>query len=291
MRHLPLVVSVSEGATSADGEVRTAVVQFSTSASGGGHLARDVVDGVRSLFPSEGDLSFYLTGALPVLVDQQSAASHTESNVVLITALLILFLLLVGLRALGAPVVVLASAGLALALAEPVIGWSTHIGVEISSLLELLLTALVLGAGTDYGLFLLFRYRENLAAGLEYEEAIVSAMSKVGRSITFSAATVIAALLSLLLASFGLYTRRRSRARDRDRRGARSEPDFLACLPRHLWPGRVLALEAPSRSTTLWLGTRGLSHHSSPGECSFGRRGRARSTGPFPPAIRPVRLR
>ena len=98
-----------------------------------------------------------------------------------------------------------APAGLALALAGPLIAESTRVGVEISSLLQLLLTALVLGAGTDYGLFLLFRYRENLATGMPTGEAIVAAGARVGTSITFSALTVIGALLSLLLASFGLY--------------------------------------------------------------------------------------
>jgi RND superfamily putative drug exporter len=71
--------------------------------------------------------------------------------------------------------------------------------------MQLLLTALVLGAGTDYGLFLLFCYREYLAAGLDPTRAVVAAVERVGESVTFSAATVIAALLSLLLASFGLY--------------------------------------------------------------------------------------
>ena len=91
---------------------------------------------------------------------------------------------------------------------------------------------LVLGAGTDYGLFLVFRVREALRAGQhatagEYypgarglggsllgdflhprapaREAIVGSVTKVGESITFSAATVIAAMLTLLLASFSFY--------------------------------------------------------------------------------------
>jgi putative drug exporter of the RND superfamily len=91
---------------------------------------------------------------------------------------------------------------------------------------------LVLGAGTDYGLFLVFRVREALrsgqhaAAGEYYpgarglggsllgdflhsrapaREAIVGSVTKVGESITFSAATVIAAMLTLLLASFSFY--------------------------------------------------------------------------------------
>ena len=114
-------------------------------------------------------------------------------------------LLAVAFRSALAPLAALAPAGLALALAGPLIAESARLGVEISSLLQLLLTALVLGAGTDYGLFLIFRYRENLRRGLAPDAAIEAAVGRVGESITFSAATVIAALLSLLLASFGLY--------------------------------------------------------------------------------------
>jgi len=46
---------------------------------------------------------------------------------------------------------------------------------------------LVLGAGTDYGLFLVFRVRENLRAGMDRKQAVVAAVERVGESITFSA--------------------------------------------------------------------------------------------------------
>src|SRR5207245_10938021 len=61
-------------------------------------------------------------------------------------------------------------------------------------------------AGTDYGLCLVFRVREELRAGRSPHDAVVSALARVGESIIFSAATVIAALLTLLLAAFGLYS-------------------------------------------------------------------------------------
>jgi putative drug exporter of the RND superfamily len=64
---------------------------------------------------------------------------------------------------------------------------------------------LTIGAGTDYGLFLVFRVREELRAGQAPHDAVARALARVGESITFSAATVIAALLTLLLATFGLY--------------------------------------------------------------------------------------
>src|SRR5438132_1441077 len=68
-----------------------------------------------------------------------------------------------------------------------------------------LLPVLLLGAGTDYGLFLVYRVREEIRRGSTPRDAVVTAMSRVGLSIAYSAATVIAALACLVLASFSLY--------------------------------------------------------------------------------------
>src|SRR5215468_4243005 len=69
-----------------------------------------------------------------------------------------------------------------------------------------MLVVLLLGAGTDYGLFLILRVREEIARGAEPRQAIERAARYVGESITFSGGTVIVALLCLALASFGLYS-------------------------------------------------------------------------------------
>ncbi len=207
VRNVDSVVGTSDGPVSADGEARTVTIQFASSTGGGGARAAAAVHAIRTLAAqlSPPGLQVFLSGSLPELVDQQQAGSRTALHIELLTVVFILLLLLVAFRSTLAPLITLAPAGLALAVAGPVIAESTKIGVQISSLLELLLTALVLGAGTDYGLFLIFRYRENLQRGLEPRGAIVSAVDRVGESVTFSAATVIAALLTLLLASFGLY--------------------------------------------------------------------------------------
>ncbi len=207
IRHVPQVTSLSSGAVSGSGRAATVVVQFSAATAGGGASAAAAVADIRSLMATETPpgVQTYLTGSLPILVDQQHAANHTEDYAALLSVLLILVVLAVAFRAVLGPLVALAPAGLALMLAEPLIAESTHLGVQISSLLELLLTALVLGAGTDYGLFILFRYRENLGRGMAREPAIVEAMSRVGGAVGLSALTVIVALSSLVFAQFGLY--------------------------------------------------------------------------------------
>src|SRR5205085_7401058 len=130
-----------------------------------------------------------------------SSRSSTQG----LSFLFIIVLLLFAFRALLAPLVTLLPAALVLFLASPVIAAATHLGVQVSSITQLLLIVLVLGAGTDYGLFLVFRVREERRRGLGHHEAIERGVERVGESIVFSAATVIAALLSLLLATFGVY--------------------------------------------------------------------------------------
>src|SRR5207237_6950243 len=85
------------------------------------------------------------------------------------------------------------------------IGAVNHLVVQVSSIIQILLVVLVLDAGSDYGLFLVFRVREELRRGLDPKEAVVRAVTTVGESVTFSALTVIAALMSLVLAKFGFY--------------------------------------------------------------------------------------
>ncbi|MFI2359610.1 MMPL family transporter [Streptomyces anulatus] len=62
-----------------------------------------------------------------------------------------------------------------------------------------LTTALGLGLGIDYALLMVSRFREQLSAGVSVDDAVRSTVSTAGRTVAFSAATVAAALGSLLV--------------------------------------------------------------------------------------------
>lgn len=200
------VTEVRDQGVSADGQARQVFVGISGAAFGqqATVIVKNVRDAIQKAAVPTG-LSTHLTGDLAAGVDSENANSKGRNSTEGYTVILILVLLLLVFRALLAPLVTLIPAGLALAVSQPIIAESTKIGVEVSFITQILLIVLILGAGTDYGLFLVFRVREELRNGLAPKEAVVKAMSRVGESITFSAATVMAALLSLLLASFGLY--------------------------------------------------------------------------------------
>ncbi len=171
--------------------------------------AQHLADGLRHVIQSGAlprDLHAHLAGQLATQVDVNRTSQQAGNLGQDLSILFILVLLLVVFRSLLAPLLTLAPAVLVTQLAGPVIGAASQAGLQVSSLTEIMMLVLTLGAGTDYGLFLVFRVREELRAGQAPHDAVTRALSRVGESITFSAATVIAALLTLLLATFGLYS-------------------------------------------------------------------------------------
>jgi RND superfamily putative drug exporter len=171
--------------------------------------SEQLVDGLRQAITARAlppGLRAHLAGPVAVQTDVNRSA-HSSGNLGEdLSIVFILVLLMAVFRAVLAPLLTLAPAVLVTQLAGPVIAEASKAGLQVSSLTQILLLILVIGAGTDYGLFLVFRVREELRAGLAPHDAVVRALARVGESVTFSAATVIAALLTLLLAVFGLFS-------------------------------------------------------------------------------------
>jgi RND superfamily putative drug exporter len=168
-------------------------------------LVEDLRSTIASASPPAG-MQVHLAGQLAVNVDQQKQSGNTGSEVQGAAFIFILILLFLIFRSVLAPFITVIPALLSVTIAGPIVGELGNHGLKVSSLSQLLLIVLVLGAGTDYGLFLVFRVRENMRNGQANHDAVVNALTKVGESITFSALTVIAALLSLLAATFQIYS-------------------------------------------------------------------------------------
>ncbi|RKN49580.1 MMPL family transporter [Micromonospora endolithica] len=77
--------------------------------------------------------------------------------------------------------------------------------LSVSQDLQTILLIVLFGIGTDYILFLLFRYRERLRAGDDKRTAMIVSVQRVGEVITSAAGAVIVAFLVLLLASLGFF--------------------------------------------------------------------------------------
>ena len=170
--------------------------------------ATDAVAAVTSTFTrihAPPGLQFHVAGQVADSVAQDKASGKAGNQTQGLSVLFIVLLLFVIFRSVLAPFVTLLPAVVVLQLAGAFIGELGSHGLKISQVAQLLLIVLVLGAGTDYGLFLVYRVREGIRSGLEPKESVALAVSRVGESISASAGTVILALLSLVFATFGIY--------------------------------------------------------------------------------------
>jgi len=208
MRTVGRVTAVLDQGVSANGKARRALVEARVPSASATRDENRAVDNLRVALdisrPPPG-LAMHLTGGLATALDEQNQNGHIQTLTELLSVLFIVALLFLTFRALLAPLVALLPSAVALVAAGPIIAVSTHLGVEVSDLTPILLIVVLLGAGTDYGLFLIFRLREELRRGKDIHEAVAFSLCKVGESISFSGLTVIGALATVVVASFGLY--------------------------------------------------------------------------------------
>jgi len=205
---VPTVVKVHDLGRSADQQADQLQV-LSDVGGGDANGQTTLVDKLRAAITSAhppAGLQVHLAGDIAINVDQQAKSGTTGNEVEGLSVIFILILLLLIFRSALAPFITLIPAFFAVAISGPLVGEAAHAGLKVSQIAQLLLIVLVLGAGTDYGLFLVFRVREQLRSGVDPKEAVVTSVTRVGETITFSAATVIAALLSLLVATFQIYS-------------------------------------------------------------------------------------
>jgi RND superfamily putative drug exporter len=208
LKQVPTVLSAQFLNASPDGRAAQLLVVSSVSPFGQTD-AKDLVDHLLTTLssaPLPSDLQVHLAGAVATNIANQEQSTKQGNQIQNASVLFIIVLLFIIFRSLLAPLVTLIPAALVLVLSGSFIGALGSAGVlKVSFFTQILLIVLILGAGTDYGLFLVFRVREQLLDGSEPKDAVVYSVQRVGESITASAATVIVALLTLLAASFGLY--------------------------------------------------------------------------------------
>ncbi|HXW34443.1 MAG TPA: MMPL family transporter, partial [Acidimicrobiales bacterium] len=152
--------------------------------SGAKQLVDDLNAAIASV-PVPADLQVHLAGQIATDVANQEQSSKQGKQIQDASILFIIILLFIIFRAVLAPLVTLLPAALVLALSGSFIGALGSAGfLKVSFFTQILLIVLILGAGTDYGLFLVFRVREQLYAGSDPKDAVVYAVRRVGESIT-----------------------------------------------------------------------------------------------------------
>ncbi|MGL6235193.1 MAG: RND family transporter [Segniliparus sp.] len=189
---------------------KAAYVLVNLSGNMGTALAMDSTQAVRDIIaanPPPAGLHVYLTGASVVVNDELVAIN--DSIIILLAACTVLVggVLLWVYRSPVTIMVPLMTVGLSLAVARAVValcGMHGVIGVSIFA--SSLLSVIVLGAGTDYGIFLLGRYQEARRAGEDPESAYYTALAGTQHIIIASGLTVAGATACMVFTRLAIFS-------------------------------------------------------------------------------------
>jgi putative drug exporter of the RND superfamily len=183
---------------SQDGEALELVVPIDSTAAGGDVDA--IVESIREAAPSRDGLTVHVTGPAGLLADLIAVFKEIDVTLLLVTASIVVLILLVVYRSPLLWLVPLISTGIAFAGAgAAVYGLADAGAIDLNGQAQGILTVLVFGAGTDYALLLIARYREELHQHPSTATAMMAALRGAAPALVASAGTVIASLLCLLL--------------------------------------------------------------------------------------------
>ena len=208
-RHIPNIAGITAGAPSPNRLVQTALVAMPDRVvNGSGTTAGDAVKVLRAdikpLMAGTG-LTEGVTGSAAQQLDSQQSSNRAQQIVLLATLALILVLLLVIFRS---PVIALLPLVVIAVVSQVATGLISDVNkalhLNADSSISTILIVVLFGIGTDYLLFLMFRYRERLRAGEDAKQAMVSAVTRVGEVIASAAGVVIAAFLALLASTLSV---------------------------------------------------------------------------------------
>ena len=173
-----------------------------TSKSGSFTGDRDAIEGVRatvtSLRPEFPDIEVGVTGKPALSNDEMTTAFRDSTRATVLAFGLTLALLLVAFLRIGKPLLMLLVLALSLAWS---IGLATLV-VGHLSLFSVMFIPIIVGIGTDYGIYYLLRYEEELFLGRNLRDAIEITAMRSGPGMLLSAITAAATFYVLILTDF-----------------------------------------------------------------------------------------
>jgi putative drug exporter of the RND superfamily len=194
-------------AASADGKAVYAIVRFygglgSATQLEGQSFVRELIDHT----PKPGGLSVYLTGPAPAIGDEIAAQDHSVTLITGVIVGMIVLLLLCVYRRFSTILVPLLSVGLALGVSRPIVALlALHAHIDVSLFSVMLLAAILLGAGTDYAVFLIAGYHQGRRQGKSSHESIVASATQTSGIIVASGLTVAASCAVMSATQISLF--------------------------------------------------------------------------------------
>jgi RND superfamily putative drug exporter len=198
-QHLDLALPPSPLIPSQDGKAIIYTVPFQDTGDSDRFVAS--VKALKKIVGGGGNgLDVKVTGPAGFAADSNAVFGDINSKLLLGTVAIVTVLLLITYRSPFLWILPLISVGLANQITSAAVYGVARAGLTVNGLSGGILTVLIFGAGTDYALLLVARYREELRRHEDRHEAMAFALRQAGPAIAASGATVTISLLCLLVA-------------------------------------------------------------------------------------------
>lgn len=164
-----------------------------------------ILEYLESAAPLPDGLERAVTGSAVVGHDMNTAANESIDNTTTTTVALVVIILLVVYRSPLLAMIPLVTIAFSVVIAMKSIAMLTAapwISFQVINITRVFVVVVLFGAGTDYCLFLIARYREELERGRPRQDALREAIVQVGGALVASAGTVIVGLGMLYFSSF-----------------------------------------------------------------------------------------
>lgn len=151
-------------------------------------------------------LKVHRVGAPATFDDVSKIGARDQHLIEIATVLMVLAILILVYRNLVAMLLPIATIGVSLVVAQQAVAGLGELGLGVGPQTMVLMTAMMIGAGTDYAIFLLSRYHECLRNGLSSDAALETALKSIGKVIAGSAATVAVAFLGMAFTELAVFS-------------------------------------------------------------------------------------
>ncbi len=184
-----------------------ALMMFEFDSSVLGDETREFLDEIRTqmdVLATDG-FTVYLTGNSPIFSDYSNSALTSVDRTLGVTIILVIMLLLLVYRSPVSPLLPLFTVTIVYLISRGVIGWIGAHYLTVTIYANVMMIVVLFGAGTDYCLFLISRFREEMADDSDTAASTIRTVHHVGETITSSAGTVIVGFVAMAFAEMGLF--------------------------------------------------------------------------------------
>lgn len=156
--------------------------------------------------PTPPGVQLYYTGPSPTLADLFSSMDFSLLIITGVSVVLIMFVLLLVYRSLITAMIPLLTIGIAMGVARPVVSLLGASGaLTVSNFTIALMTAMLLGAATDYAIFILAGYHEGRRKQMSVDGSLSYAGSRVSGILIASMLTIAAAATAMGFTELGMF--------------------------------------------------------------------------------------